>query len=145
MNAPLDATEFTEAKYAIGQPVSRKEDPVLLRGEGRYTDDLNLPGQLYAVMVRSGYAHGTIRAIDADAARALPGVRAVFTGADLLAAGLGPMPSGQAFKNRDGSEMKKPVQPPLTTDKVRGRSGRGGGGRDLEGRPRRRRGGNGRY
>ena len=119
MNAPLDATEFTEAKYAIGQPVSRKEDPVLLRGEGRYTDDLNLPGQLYAVMVRSGYAHGTIRAIDADAARALPGVRAVFTGADLLAAGLGPMPAGQAFKNRDGSEMKKPVQPPLTTDKVR--------------------------
>ncbi len=119
MNAPLDPTEFAEAKYAIGQPVSRKEDPVLLRGEGRYTDDLDLPGQLYAVMVRSGYAHGTIRAIDADAARALPGVRAVFTGADLLAAGLGPMPSGQAFKNRDGSEMKKPVQPPLTTDKVR--------------------------
>ena len=119
MNAPFDPLDVAEMKYAIGQPVSRKEDPVLLRGQGRYTDDLNLPGQLYAVMVRSGHAHGVIRGIDTEAALATPGVRAVFTGADLVAAGLGPMPSGQAFKNRDGSDMPKPVQPPLTTDKVR--------------------------
>jgi aerobic carbon-monoxide dehydrogenase large subunit len=114
-----DAIDYAEAKYAIGQPVSRKEDPVLLRGQGRYTDDINLPGQLYAVMVRSGYAHGTIRGIETEAAKATPGVLAVFTGADLVAAGLGPMPSGAAFKNRDGSDMPKPKQPPLTTDKVR--------------------------
>ncbi|MDE2583338.1 MAG: xanthine dehydrogenase family protein molybdopterin-binding subunit [Rhodospirillales bacterium] len=119
MNAPFDAIDAAEGKYAIGQPVSRKEDPVLLRGQGRYTDDINLPGQLYAVMVRSGYAHGAIRGIDTEAAKAVPGVRAVFTGADLVAAGLGPMPSGGAFKNRDGSDMPKPTQPPLTTDKVR--------------------------
>ncbi len=119
MNAPFDTIDYAEAKYAIGQPVSRKEDPVLLRGQGRYTDDINLPGQLYAVMVRSGHAHGIIRGIDTSGATALPGVRAVFTGADLIAAGLGPMPSGAASKNRDGSDMPKPTQPPLTTDKVR--------------------------
>ncbi len=119
MDAPFDAVLLAETKYAVGQPVPRKEDPTLLRGQGRYTDDLNLPGQAYAVMVRSSHAHGRIRGIDTSAAKALPGVLGVFTGADLLAAGLGPMPSGAAFKNRDGSDMPKPVQPPLTTDKVR--------------------------
>ena len=114
-----DVIDYSEMKYAIGQPVSRKEDPVLLQGQGRYTDDINLPGQAYAVMVRSGHAHGTIRGIDTAAAQAVPGVLAVYTGADLVAAGLGPMPSGQAFKNADGSDMKKPTQPPLTTDRVR--------------------------
>ena len=53
-------------KFAVGQPVSRKEDPVLLRGEGRYTDDLNRPGQLYAVMVRSRMAHGVINGVDVE-------------------------------------------------------------------------------
>ena len=53
MNANVDLTQFAEERYAVGQPVPRKEDPVLLRGEGRYSDDLNLPGQAYAVMVRS--------------------------------------------------------------------------------------------
>ena len=119
MNAPFDAILHVDTKYAVGQPVPRKEDPTLLRGEGRYTDDMNLPGQAYAVMVRSTYAHGRIRGIDISVARAMPGVLGVFTGADLLAAGLGPMPSGMAYKNRDGSDMPKPVQPPLTTDKVR--------------------------
>ena len=119
MNAPFDISVLSETKFAIGQPVPRKEDPTLLRGQGRYTDDLNQPGQAYAVMVRSGHGHGRIRAIDTAEAKALPGVLGVFTGADLLAAGLGPMPSGAATKNRDGSDMAKPVQPPLTTDKVR--------------------------
>lgn len=120
MNAPFDNALLADnTKYAIGQPVPRKEDPTLLRGEGRYTDDLNLQGQVHAVMLRSPYAHGTIRGIDTAAAQAMPGVLGVFTGADLVAAGLGPMPSGQAFKNRDGSDMPKPTQPPLTTDKVR--------------------------
>ena len=61
----------------------RSEDPKLLRGEGRYTDDLALPGQAYCVMVRSRYGHGVIRSIKPDAARAMPGVLAVYTGADL--------------------------------------------------------------
>ncbi len=119
MDAPVNPLEAGFEKYAIGQPVSRKEDPTLLRGRGRYSDDLNLPGQAYAVMVRSRFAHGVIRSIDTAVARIMPGVIALYTGADLLAAGLGLMPAGMSFKNRDGSEMAKPKQPPLTTDKVR--------------------------
>ena len=61
-------------KFAVGQSVLRIEDPMLLRGEGRYTDDISLPGQAYAVMVRSRNAHGVIRAIETDAARKMPGV-----------------------------------------------------------------------
>ena len=119
MNAPIDLTQFAEEKYAVGQPVPRKEDPTLLRGLGQYSDDLNLPGQAYAVMVRSGHAHGAIRSIDISAAKTMPGVLVVLTGADLIAAGMGNMPAGMAFKMRDGSDMPKPVQPILTTDKVR--------------------------
>ncbi len=59
MNAPFDPALLTTEKFAVGQPVSRKEDPVLLRGEGRYTDDLNRPDQLYGVVVRQ--SHGTWR------------------------------------------------------------------------------------
>ena len=119
MDASVSPRDAGFEKYAIGQPVSRKEDPTLLRGCGRYSDDLNLPGQAYAVMVRSRFAHGVLRAINTAEARSMPGVLALYTGADLLAAGLGLMPSGMSFKNRDGSEMPKPGQPPLTTDKVR--------------------------
>ncbi len=119
MNAPVDLTQFAEERYAVGQPVPRKEDPTLLRGEGSYSDDVNLPGQAYAVMVRSGYAHGIIKSIDTTAAKAMPGVLAVLTGTDLIVAGLGNMPSGMAFKMRDGKDMPKPTQPILTTDKVR--------------------------
>jgi carbon-monoxide dehydrogenase large subunit len=61
MNAPFDPGLLMSEKFAVGQPVSRKEDPVLLRGEGRYTDDLSRPGQLYGVMVRSRIAHGVVR------------------------------------------------------------------------------------
>ncbi len=103
----------------MGQPVPRKEDPTLLRGEGRYSDDFHLPGQAHAVMVRSRIAHGTLGSIDTDAAKAMPGVLAVYTGADLLAAGYGRMPVGVVFRNRDGSEMRQPKQHPLTTSKVR--------------------------
>ena len=119
MNAPVDLSQFADQKYAVGQPVPRKEDPVLLRGEGRYSDDLNRPGQAHAVMVRSNAAHGIIRSIDTSAAKDAPGVLAVLTGQDLIDAGLGNMPSGMVFKMRDGSEMPKPTQPILTTDKVR--------------------------
>ena len=61
-------------QFGIGQPVSRYEDPRLLRGQGRYVNDLNLPGQAYLVYVRSPHAHADIRAIDVSAALAAPGV-----------------------------------------------------------------------
>ncbi|HST76432.1 MAG TPA: molybdopterin cofactor-binding domain-containing protein, partial [Acetobacteraceae bacterium] len=118
MNAPVDVLGLE--KFAVGQPVPRKEDPKLLRGEGRYSDDINLPGQVYAVIVRSRVAHGRLLGIDTEAARTMPGVLGVYTGADLASAGYNRMPTGGVvFKNRDGSPMQQPAQLPLTTDKVR--------------------------
>ncbi|GAC1339682.1 MAG: xanthine dehydrogenase family protein molybdopterin-binding subunit [Acetobacteraceae bacterium] len=105
-------------KFAIGQPVSRKEDPVLLRGEGRYTDDLNLPGQLHAVFVRSRNAHGVLRGVDTAEAKGMPGVLAVLTAADLEAGGIKPMQAA-AGKNRDGSATPRPKQMALAHGKVR--------------------------
>ena len=111
-------TEY-DAKYAIGQPVLRTEDPVLVRGEGRFTDDVSVDRQAYAVIVRSRHAHGVIKKIDTDAARKMKGVLGVYTGADLAAAGYGTLKCIVPFKNRDGSEMKKPPRHALATDKVR--------------------------
>jgi len=76
----------------IGQPVRRREDLRLVRGGGRYTADENLPGQVYAVMVRSPHAHARIRGVAKEHALAAPGVLAVLTGADCLADGLKPIP-----------------------------------------------------
>ena len=106
-------------KFGVGQPVPRSEDPKLLRGEGRYTDDINLPGQLYAYIVRSRYAHGTIRSIDTAEAKSMPGVLGVYTGADLVAKGYGTLKCVIPFPNRDGSPMKKPARYALSSDKVR--------------------------
>src|SRR5260221_14784134 len=83
------ALDVSLTKFGIGQPVPRSEDPRLLRGQGRYTDDIKLPGQAYAVIVRSRHAHGIIRGIDAEPARAMPGVLGINTSADLLTAGSG--------------------------------------------------------
>ncbi|QPF89052.1 xanthine dehydrogenase family protein molybdopterin-binding subunit [Bradyrhizobium commune] len=106
-------------KYGVGQPVRRKEDDTLVRGKGRYTDDFNLPGQAYAVIVRSTHAHGVIRGIGTDAAKAMPGVLGVWTGTDLDAAGYGPFTCGLPLKSRDGSPLLQTNRQPLATDKVR--------------------------
>ena len=89
------------AKYGIGQPVTRFEDPRLLRGQGHFINDVNLPGQAYAVMLRSPHAHARIVAIDAAAAQAAPGVLAVFTEADLAADRLGTMRVNLQHKHTD--------------------------------------------
>ncbi len=120
MNDYADRTELgIDDRFAIGQPVSRSEDPVLLRGEGRYSDDVNLPGQAYAVMVRSPHAHGVIRDIDITAASGMSGVLAVYTAADLVAGGIGPLPARQVMNNRDGTPMLSPVRYALASDRVR--------------------------
>lgn len=106
-------------KYGVGQPVRRKEDDTLVRGKGRYTDDFNLPGQAHAVIVRSTHAHGVIRSIGIDAAKAMPGVLGVWTGKDLDAAGYGPFTCGLPLKSRDGSPLLQTNRQPLATDKVR--------------------------
>ena len=113
--APVAAAQ----NNGIGQPVRRKEDNTLVRGKGRYTDDFNLPGQLYAWMVRSSQAHGIIRRIDTVAARAMPGVRGVWTGADFTADQYAPFVCAMPLKNRDGSPLRQTNRMPLMTDKVR--------------------------
>jgi aerobic carbon-monoxide dehydrogenase large subunit len=104
-------------KFAIGQSLPRSEDPMLLRGQGRFTDDVSVAGQAYAVMVRGRNAHGNIRAIDIEAAGKMPGVVAIYTAADLQA--YGPLKCIIPFKNRDGSPMRKPWRGALAKDKVR--------------------------
>ena len=106
-------------KYGVGQPVRRKEDDTLVRGKGRYTDDFNLPGQAHCVVVRSTHAHGILRGIGTDAAKAMPGVLGVWTGKDLDAAGYGPFTCGLPLKSRDGSPLLQTNRQPLATDKVR--------------------------
>ena len=113
----LTTGQLAVEKFAIGQSVPRSEDPMLLRGHGRYTDDVSLPGQAYAVMVRSRNGHGVIRAINTDAARKMPGVLAVYTAADLE--GYGPLKCNMPLKSRDGSPLKKPWRGALARDKVR--------------------------
>jgi carbon-monoxide dehydrogenase large subunit len=108
-----------DERYAIGQPVPRTEDPVLVSGKGHYSDDISLPGQAYAVMVRSHYAHGVIHGIDSEAARAMPGVLAIYTAAELADGGIGPLTPRQVIKNRDGTPMLTPPRHALATDKVR--------------------------
>jgi aerobic carbon-monoxide dehydrogenase large subunit len=115
----LTVIDVDEDRFAIGQPVPRGEDPVLLRGRGHYSDDFSRPDQAYAVMVRSHHAHGVIRDINTEAAGTVPGVLAVYTAADLTAGGISPMPARQVMNNRDGTPMLQPVRHVLATDKVR--------------------------
>src|SRR3954471_583035 len=119
MNAPVAATPLDSMKFAVGQPVPRQEDPTLLRGQGRYTDDVNLPNQAWCVMVRSQVAHGVINRIDISEAKTMPGVLGVWTGADLNAAGYGALKTLMMVPQRDGSPMKTPTRYSLATDKVR--------------------------
>jgi carbon-monoxide dehydrogenase large subunit len=114
-----DPTLLDLDRYAIGQPVPRSEDPVLVSGKGRFTDDINLPGQAYCAIARSHYAHGIIRGIETAAAHAMPGVLGVCTAADLERGGVGPLPPRQVMNNRDGTPMLSPVRYVLATDKVR--------------------------
>jgi aerobic carbon-monoxide dehydrogenase large subunit len=106
-------------EFAIGQGVSRFEDPRLIRGGGRYVDDVKLPGMAHAVVLRSPHAHARIKSIDAAAAEAAPGVLAVLTAADVKAAGYGDLPVPGGLKRRDGSPMYKPRYPILAEDRVR--------------------------
>jgi carbon-monoxide dehydrogenase large subunit len=106
-------------KFAIGQSVRRLEDPRLLQGLGRYSDDASLARQAYAAVVRSPHAHARIRALDVSSARKAPGVLAVFTGADLAADGLGNLPTDSTRKRRDGTPAFTTPRPALARERVR--------------------------
>jgi aerobic carbon-monoxide dehydrogenase large subunit len=97
--------------------VRRREDVRLLTGMGNYSADPHAPGMLHAVLVRSPHAHATIGDIDVSAARAVPGVVAVFTGADLT--DVAPIPGGIGFPRPDGSPAPKTDRPLLASDRVR--------------------------
>jgi carbon-monoxide dehydrogenase large subunit len=106
-------------QFGIGQAVRRFEDVRLLRGEGRFHDDVNLPGQTHAVVMRSTHAHARILGIDASAARRAPGVLAVVTGEDLARDGLGTMRMTLKRTRPDGSPMWAPPHHGLVRDRAR--------------------------
>jgi aerobic carbon-monoxide dehydrogenase large subunit len=103
----------------IGKSLQRREDVRFLTGAGQYTDDVLLPGQTHAVFLRSPYAHARIKSIDTQAAKAAPGVIAIFTGSDLAEAKVGGLPCGWLIHSKDGSPMKEPAHPVLAQGKVR--------------------------
>ncbi|RVT97941.1 xanthine dehydrogenase family protein molybdopterin-binding subunit [Rhodovarius crocodyli] len=107
------------AKFGLSQSLRRIEDPRLLIGGGRYTDDIALPGQSFGYVLRSPHAHARIAAIDTAAAAAMPGVLAIVTGAELAAEGVGEVPCVIPMKNRDGSPRGETPRLPLATDTVR--------------------------
>jgi carbon-monoxide dehydrogenase large subunit len=96
------------AKYGIGQAITRREDQRLLLGTGQYVDDVAVAGETFVAFVRSPHARARIVSIDTKAARAMPGVIAVYTGADLKADGVGPLPDGAGLKRADGKPMCGP-------------------------------------
>jgi aerobic carbon-monoxide dehydrogenase large subunit len=97
----------------------RSEDGPLLSGRGRFTDDVDLPGQAHAVFVRAPIAHALIRGVDSTRALGLPGVLAVLTGADAQAAGLGAIAPAASFPGRGGQPLAAAPIPPLAIDRVR--------------------------
>jgi carbon-monoxide dehydrogenase large subunit len=107
------------ARYSISQPVHQVEAERLLKGRGRYTDDVTIARQAYAVFLRSPHAHADIKRIDTRAAAQISGVLAVLTGEDWAADGLGNVPGGAPPKRRDGSPGYRPPRPGLTRDRVR--------------------------
>ena len=109
---------MAETQTGIGAAVKRREDIRFITGAGRYTDDIDQPGQTYAVFLRSPHARATIGGIDTAAALQVPGVVAVYTGADLAADGIGDLPCGWLVKSKDGSDMIQPPHPPLAVERV---------------------------
>ncbi len=105
------------ADGGIGAPTKRREDVRFLKGTGRYTDDLNRPGQAYVFFLRSNVAHGRLKSVDTSAAAAMPGVVRVFTGADFE--GVGGIPCGWQITDKHGEVMQEPAHPVLAQGKVR--------------------------
>ena len=106
-------------KFAVGQPVTRIEDTRLIKGEGKFTDDLKLPNMANGVFLRSPYAHANILSIDIDGALKMSGVIDIFTGDRLKQEGLGHMSVIDFLENKDGTPMNASKRPILAIGKVR--------------------------
>jgi aerobic carbon-monoxide dehydrogenase large subunit len=114
MNAPLDV-----GRFGSGKTVRRIEDPTLVAGKGQFTDDLNRAGQAHLVFLRSPHAHARIVSVDASGTRSLPGVLAVHSGVDLVAAGVKPIAAGIPFPRPDGKPAATAPRHALALDRVR--------------------------
>ena len=106
-------------EFAIGQPVTREEDPRLLTGGGNFLDDVNLNLQAWGYVLRSPHPHAKILSINTSDAKAAPGVIAVLTGNDWMAEDYGGIPCEEPRKKRDGSPMFHPYRGGLITQRVR--------------------------
>jgi aerobic carbon-monoxide dehydrogenase large subunit len=127
------------AKFGIGQPVPRLEDPRFITGRGRFVDDIDMALQCYGVLVMSPHAHARIKTIDTAAAKAAPGVLAVLIGADAEADKIGSLVP-VVPEDMGGPKGYRTLRPVLSSGKVRGRRPRRlRGGRDLAAGARRRR------
>ena len=119
IDSPRGNIAMTTTKFGLAQPVRRVEDPRLLKGAGRYTDDIVLPGMLFGVVLRSPHAAAAITRLDTAVAAKLPGVAGIYTAADLKADGIGPLPCAALLNNRDGSPQAAPPHPVLADGTVR--------------------------
>jgi len=118
MEADL-AMSTSSTRYGSDRQTLRSEDPPLVTGRGRFTDDVNVDGQAHAVFVRAPVAHADIRRVDVAAASAMPGVVGVFTGRDLADDGLGSIPPIASATGRDGKPMNTASMPVLALDRMR--------------------------
>src|SRR5436305_3403422 len=115
----MDGSDISIEQFGIGQPVKRREDQRFLTGAGHFTDDIDLPGQGWGYVLRSPHAHARIVSIDTSAAKSVPGVLAVYTIADLDAAGIHEIPTQVDVPGKDGTQMFKPTRPVLARGTVR--------------------------
>ena len=106
-------------RFGAGQPVKRLEDQRLLTGKGLFIDDKPEDGALWLHVLRSPHAHAKILSVDTSAASAMPGIEAVYTGADLVADDIGTLPTLLVFKRPDGSAMTAPPRRLLAHEIVR--------------------------
>src|SRR5438445_10432775 len=105
---------MAQTQRIFGASIKRREDPRFITGKGNYTDDIKLPNMTYASFVRSPHAHARIKGIDARAAKAIPGVLAVYTGKDLADAKVGSLPCGSLLPG-----IKVPPHMPIAVDQAR--------------------------
>lgn len=115
----MSTSTASDHRFGIGQALTRLEDDRLLTGQGRFADDVSAPDALHLELVRSPYAHARILSIDTSAALDMPGVVAVYTGADLIAAGCLPLVGRPGLKRPDGQPMSSPDRYPLSPDAAR--------------------------
>ena len=106
-------------RFGSGRSVPRVEDAALLRGEGRFADNVRAEGELHVMFVRSPHAHARIRGIEVETAKAMPGVVRVVTGAELARAGVKPIPNTTDFHRSGHRPAASPARPALAIDTVR--------------------------